>query len=142
MHSDLLHPSLYLKAADLRGKDVTLKLDAVSIQTLKKAGGKSERKPVTTFMAWPPKARAAWRKAHDMDAADLCPDEKLWPINKTEHKREIAKQHGTEVNDWRGKPLVLFATTCKFGPDTVDCIRIRPAKLVAPKAKSAPEAGS
>ena len=58
-------------------------------------------------------------------------DKKL-AVNKT-NMRTIMSLYGPKVGNWGGKKLTLYPATTKFGPETVECIRIRP---VAPQEKS------
>ncbi len=110
-HVDLLYPSKYLKAADLRGRDavVTIKsLDPAS--ELNMRGGKTEKKPVISFVE----------------------SDKLFCLCKTNAK-SIAKVYGSELENWLGKRITIYPTKVAFGGNTVDAVRIRE---VAPKASS------
>jgi hypothetical protein len=40
--------------------------------------------------------------------------------------RTIAGLYGADTRTWVGKRITLYPTTTQFGPDTVDCIRVRP----------------
>jgi hypothetical protein len=51
-------------------------------------------------------------------------DEKVWVMNKTNMKI-IKKWHGKETDNWIGKQITLYATTCKMKGEVVDCIRVR-----------------
>jgi len=106
-HFKLLFPSKYLSSADLKEKDVTVLVDRVEKDTLKVAGGKSELKLILHM-------RAASGKALG----------KMLVLNKT-NATTIAALHGPKVETWKGKPVTLYPTTCKFGPATVDCVRVR-----------------
>lgn len=101
-HYKLLFPSNYVGAHDLKGKDVTLTIEAVAIEELTMAGGKTENKPIVRFKG----------------------ASKALVLNKTNAK-SIAKQHGKTTDDWIGKQITLYPTTTKCGRETVDCIRIR-----------------
>lgn len=58
-------------------------------------------------------------------------------LNKT-NGRAIAKVAGTgDIDAWAGTWVVLFATTCDFGGETVDCIRIRAPKKATVEEKAA-----
>lgn len=102
-HYRLLFPTDYIAAPELKGKDVTLTIKSVSLSELPLAGStKKEKRAVMTFEGTPKKL----------------------VLNKTNAK-VIAKLLGVHTSAWIGKRIVLYPTTTKFGPDTVDCIRIR-----------------
>ena len=46
-------------------------------------------------------------------------------LNKTNGKT-VAAMYGPNTDDWKGKRITLFASTCEAFGDTVDCIRVRP----------------
>jgi hypothetical protein len=99
---ELLYPSDYVAAADLKGKDVTVTIDRVEKNELQMAGGKKEIKPVLYFTN----------------------AKKKLVLNKTNAKA-IARLHGSVAENWAGKQIVLYATTTKCGRDVVDCVRVR-----------------
>lgn len=108
-HLELLYPSEYVKAADLRGKDVTVVIDHLEWENLVMAGGKRDRK-VTVHL-------------RSVGGKKL---EKRWVVGKTV-LRQIASAAGeTAVEKWSGKTITLYPTTCrgKEGKD-VECIRVR-----------------
>lgn len=45
-------------------------------------------------------------------------------LNKTNAKR-IVNLYGSETKNWCGKRITLYATTCEFGGEEVECIRVR-----------------
>jgi len=49
-------------------------------------------------------------------------------LNKT-NARSIGLQLGNEMDDWTGKKITIFPTTCEAFGKVVDCIRVRPAKM-------------
>lgn len=101
-HVDLLFPSKYLKAADLRGQHVTVIIEHITPRDeLQMKGGKKEKKPVVTL------------KGKD----------KKWVLNKT-NAQAIAKVHGPKPSQWVGKPVVVFPTKAMFGGDEVDALRV------------------
>ena len=51
-------------------------------------------------------------------------NEKPMILNATNCKT-LAKLFGKHIEDWAGQPMTLYATTTKFGGDTVECLRIR-----------------
>jgi hypothetical protein len=102
MRIEMMFPSKYVRAADLRGKPVTKTIKKVQIDPLQMKGGKKERKPVVYFS----------------DA------EKMLVLNKT-NAMMIAKLLGPETDAWAGKRITMFPTTDRFGREIVDCIRIK-----------------
>jgi len=117
MHAALLFPTEYLIAADLKGADVTLTISRVVIETVMTSKGK-EIKPMLHFAEMesrPPKSR------------------KRLILNRTNAKA-IAKLYGKETDDWQGKRITVYPTTCDaFGESDVDCVRVRKA---VPKGKA------
>lgn len=101
----LLYPNDYVGAHNLAGKDATKTIKEVLIEDLRVQGGKVERKPVLVF-------------ADAKQKLVLC---------KT-NARMIAEIYGNDTDAWKGKKITLFPTKTKFGPATVDCIRIRPKR--------------
>jgi hypothetical protein len=49
---------------------------------------------------------------------------KGWVLNAT-NAATIAKLHGTDTDDWRGKKITIYPTTCKAFGAVVDCIRVK-----------------
>lgn len=112
-HWRLLFPTDYVAAPELKGKDANVTIKSVSVEELPLAGrSDTERRPVIRFAETPKKL----------------------VLNKTNAK-VLAKLLGPELREWVGKRITLYPTTTKFGPETVDCIRVRP-KL--PEAKATP----
>lgn len=114
----LLHPSQYLDAVEFHGKDVSLTIAKVERTELMVVGGAKKAGIVIHF---------------EKTAKKLV-------LNKT-NAGVIADLHGTAAEAWVGKRITLFPTTCKFGRDTVACIRVRDKipeeKAAAPAAKPA-----
>lgn len=110
----LLFPRNYLSAADLRGKDKVLTISRVIARETLKTDRGSERKPALMFVETD-KANAAGKDV---------PTKLV--LNKTNMK-SIAAALGTFIADeWVGKAITLFPTTCQgAGGQTVDCIRVR-----------------
>lgn len=107
----LMFPKEYLAAHDLKGQDVLLTISRVAAEDLQTQDGK-EKKPVVYF--------DETRKAAEKNRTK----EKKLVLNIT-NARTIAKLHGNEMDEWKGKKVVLYPTTCQaFGEET-DCIRIR-----------------
>jgi hypothetical protein len=108
MHIDQLYPSRFLRCADLNGQPTRVVIKGISREDV---GG--EQKNVLSF------ANGA----------------KSLILNKT-NARAIAKALGCDdTKDWRGKSITLVPAVTDFKGDTVDCIRIRPAK---PQAEEEP----
>ena len=108
----LLYPSEYVGAADLKGRDVTLTISSVEVADLQMHGGKVQKKPVVHFVRT---------------------DKKL-VMNKT-NAGTIAGLYGGEVTTWAGKKITLYPAKCRCGGSTVDCVRVRdavPGAHVAP----------
>jgi hypothetical protein len=87
-NAELLHPSEYIRAADIEdaGKPVTLTIDRVEKNAkLTMAGGKVDLKPVVHFAET---------------------NRKL-VLNKTNTKR-VMELHGKKVADWKGKKITLI----------------------------------
>lgn len=101
-HVDLLFPSKYFKAADLRGDKVTVTIQGIDPRgELQVRGGRKEYKPVVTF-------------------AEI---EKLWVLNKT-NAISIMQLYGPEVTEWIGKPIILQSAKVAFGNKIVDAVRV------------------
>lgn len=101
-HYKLMFPSKYVGAHDLKG-DTTVEILSIKMDTLVLERGDKEDKPIVRFKG----------------------TKKALVLNKTNAKT-IAKLYGNDTDNWIGKKVILFATTCQaFGAD-VECIRIRP----------------
>jgi len=90
-------PSDYLKAADLDGRNVMVKMDRVEMRDI---GG--DHKPVLYFLG----------------------KEKGVVLNKT-NSNNIALAYGDDTDDWHGKEIVLFEAMVDFQGKTVSAIRVR-----------------
>lgn len=100
-------PSNSLKAEDLEGEEVTLKIKSYVGQEFQqedlKTGNKyTVKKPVISFEG----------------------TEKVLVCNKT-NLRAIAYAYGKEMDDWIGKEITLFPTMVPFGDKMVEAIRVR-----------------
>ena len=113
MRVELMFPSKYVKAVDIEGKDRALTIESVKAEKLQRADGDSDQGYVVTFKG----------------------AKKAWVLNKTNAKT-IAKIHGKETDNWVGKRITLFATTCDAFGETVDCIRVRPVKPKTQRRKA------
>lgn len=120
-HVDLLFPSKYAKAADLRGATVIVVIERIDPrEKLMMAGGKTDTKPVIYLKG----------------------KEKGWILNKT-NARSIAKVYGNEVMEWIGKPVAIYSASVEARGEMVDAIRVNvdATRKAATKggAKTAPE---
>lgn len=101
LNLNLLYPSKYVKAEDLKGKTVTVKVSDIKIENLPMAGGKKERKVVLY-----------------MEGKD-----KTLVMNKT-NGTILGLLFGTDLANARGKRIQLTPDVDKMGNDLVACIRI------------------
>ena len=107
--TDDAFPSIYLKAANLKGRNVNLTIKTI---TQEKIGQDRESKPLMTF-----------NKV-----------KKGLLLNVT-NCRTIEKVYGKTFKDWVGKEIQLYPTTVSFQGSVVDCIRVRvPDTAPAPDA--------
>ena len=98
----LINPD-YLGAYSLEaGKDMILTIKSVSREMITGTGGKKEECPV-----------CHWHE-----------NQKPMILNVTNMKT-IAKMYGNFIEGWSGKRVQIYASTTKFGGDTVECLRIR-----------------
>ena len=106
------YPSNYLKAADLQGKNILLKMDRVEYE---KIG--DDEKPVLFFVG----------------------KQKGIVLNKT-NSAKIAAAYGDETDDWRDQDIVLFTAMVDYKGDTVEAIRCRaPQPKDLPRAAPRPD---
>ena len=108
-HVDLVYPTKYVKAADLKGRDVTIVIERVTWEPLVMAGGKRDTKAAVHM-------RSAGGKVL----------EKMWIVGKTVLK-QIAKATGErDIGKWSGKRVTMYPTTCRGGGgEEMECIRVR-----------------
>lgn len=90
-------PSNYLKAADLKGKVVKVKIKAVTVEDIG-----DDKKPVIRF------------EGRDRGLA----------LNKT-NAGIIASAYGQETDNWNGKEIELRPDKTQFQGQLVDCIRVQ-----------------
>lgn len=64
--------------------------------------------------------------------------QKPFILNATNSK-SIARLYGPYIEDWRDKPITLFATTTKLAGEQVECLRIRPKVAARKKEHLSPE---
>lgn len=118
-HWRLLFPTRYLCAADLHGRDVDVLVSRVEVEEMTELDRdtKQRRKVKKTIVYFEGKTKG------------LC-------LNKT-NASTIVELHGKTTEEWVGKAITIFPTTCRaFGKSNVDCIRIRekvPQRKPTPK---------
>ena len=93
----------FLYAFNLDG-DRTLEISSVSRGEVTGENNRKSKKPILTFVG----------------------EAKKLALNKTNGKI-VSKLYSKETESWIGKRITIYPTTTTFGPDTVDCIRVRPA---------------
>lgn len=98
----LMHPNDFLAAIEFKGKDVTLTIATVTMETLTLQSGVKEIKPVFTFKE----------------------TKKKFVCNKT-NASSIASMYGNQALEWAGKRITLYPTKTPVGKTMEDCIRIR-----------------
>lgn len=107
----LVNPSDYLASIELSG-DLTLTISGVGHEKLWREGIKEpETKFVLSFKETP----------------------KRFILSARTNEDTICRLHGNQAEEWIGKQVTLFPTTCRVGRETEPCIRIR---ATAPKADS------
>lgn len=116
LHDELMHPSDYLAAVELKGRDVTVTVAKVEFEDLQLAGGKKERKPVISFVG----------------------KKKKFVCNKT-NADSIAQMYGTKADEWVGKRITLYPTKTTVGKKMEPCIRVRESVPSATTASAAPD---
>lgn len=102
MHYKLLYPSKYLACCDLGGKEAKVIIQSFDEEEIVGTDGKKEKKPVLAFQG----------------------KQKRMICNVTNAKK-IAKKFGTETNDWKGKEIIIYGTTCNAFGEQVECLRIK-----------------
>jgi len=122
MDARLLFPNEYIGAADLKGQDVTLTISKMQVETLRTDKGE-ERKPILYFAEM--EERHARGQGENM----------RFVLNKTNNKK-LMELFGYQTDDWAGKRITLYPTTCQGWGKTVDCVRFRDK---VPTAKDAPQ---
>lgn len=109
-------PSNYLKAADLQGRNVIVKIDRVEWEEINK-----ERKLALYFVG----------------------KEKAMILNKT-NANVISTAYGDDTEDWRDQEIMLFMAMVDFQGKTVEALRVKipPRRPVArreePRRQDAP----
>lgn len=93
-----LYPSKWVKAYDLKGKQVTVTIKALTVEEV---GAQTEQKPVLWF-----------------DGAS-----KGMILNKT-CALAIARLHGPDTDAWIGQPIALYPTQVTAFGQTHDVVRV------------------
>ena len=93
-------PSKWLKAADLKGRSVRVKISHVAMEEVG-----SDMLPVVYFLG----------------------AEKGVVLNKT-NSNAISDAYGQETDNWGGKDMEVFPSTTDFAGRVVDCVRMRAAQ--------------
>ena len=96
-----LYPGRFLKADMLKGKKVTLTIKNIDIEELVGENNKKEPKVVVSFM-----------------------ERALEYVMPKTNGFCMKRMFGNNPREWIGKKVTWFGTTCKFGRDDVDCLRI------------------
>lgn len=97
MNVNNVFPSNYLKAADLQGRTVKVKIERIEMEDMG-----NERKPVITFAG----------------------KQKGLALNKT-NAQIIASAYSPETDGWIGKDIELRPDKTQFNGQLVDCIRVQ-----------------
>lgn len=113
-HLELVYPSEYVKAADLKGRDVTVIVEDVRREALVMVGGKKDRKAVVTM------------RARERDGSPGRVLGKRWVVGKTVLRQIGAALKTTIIDEWIGRDVTLYPTTCRGKEgQQVECIRVR-----------------
>lgn len=110
MKRDDVFPSKYLKASDLSGKPITVKIGSAPLETLKTPDGKEQQKICLYLIG----------------------AKKVLPLNATNWDA-VADIAGDDTDTWPGNSIELYPTKTQLGGKTIDCVRIR-----APQAAGQP----
>lgn len=118
MNINQAFPSKYLKASDLEGNAVTVKISDVKVEAV---GRDQDTKPVVYFDG----------------------KKKGLVLNKTNSNKiaQIAQSH--ETDEWAGVTIVIYPTEVEFSGESVEAIRVKAPKAAAatgPKVVDADEA--
>lgn len=120
-HFALVYPSKYIKAADLNGRDVTVRIDKVCLEMIEMEGGKKDQKAVLYIS--------------DANGKRI---QKTWVAGKTVLKQIGAALNEPIVGKWKGQRVTMYPSTCKSkGGETVECVRVR--TRTSTKATEIPE---
>ena len=113
-HLELVYPSEYVKAADLKGRDVTIIIADITKEMLVMVGGKKDLKAVIHM------------RARNRDGSPGKVLGKRWVVGKTVLRQIGAATKSTDMGEWIGKEVTMFPTTCRGKEGkAVECIRVR-----------------
>ncbi len=105
-------PSNYLKAADLQGREISVQIDRVEMESFGQ-----DQKAIVYFRG----------------------KQKGVVLNKT-NAMNIATAYGDDTDGWVNQPVVLFSVWTDFQGKSVQAIRIRPGTVgAAQKAPPPPQ---
>jgi len=90
-------PSPYLKASDLQGKEVRVKINRVGLEDI---GG--EKKPVIYFE-----------------------DKQKGLVSNKTNAVSIARQYGNDTDRWEGCGIILYPTFVDFRGERIETIRVK-----------------
>lgn len=121
LDDELLYPSQYVSAPDLKGKDVTVTISATNAEELMLTGGKrGKKKLILTF-------KEAKKKL----------------VCNVTNANTLVDLYGTRAEDFVGKRITIYPTKANFGGKMVDAVRIRDkvpsGKAAAPPAEMSEE---
>src|SRR5262245_60854639 len=102
-------PSKWLKAADLYGRPMAVKVKSVEMSELKSPDGKTQQKPVVRF--------------HNQ--------EKGLVLNGVNFD-SIADILGADTDEWVGGEVELYPAKTEMAGKRVDCIRVQPLETAKP----------
>lgn len=103
-------PSKYLKASDLKGKPVAVRIKRVDYEPV---GQDKQVKPILYFIG----------------------KDKGLVLNKTNCNTIISLTQSPDTDEWKGVSITIYPTETAFGGEQVECIRIKRAKVAAPPPK-------
>ncbi len=106
MNIDSAFPSKYLKAGDLGGKTVRLRITGMSIEAV---GKEKENRPVLSFNG----------------------TDKTLVLNKT-NANTITTLYGRETDNWIGKDIDLYAAQVEFQGQIGPALRVRGVGVANP----------
>lgn len=112
----LMHDYKWLRCIHLRGREVTVQIEAVEKGVVEGERGRKANKPVLRFRGQP----------------------LPFAISKTDTKT-LVRLYGPKAADLVGKWITLVPSTTSLGNDTVDCIRIKPS---VPNGRTTPNTPS
>lgn len=111
MNVNDVFPSNYLKASDLQGRTIKVKIDSVNVEEMGK-----DRKPVLRFVG----------------------KQKGLVLNKS-NAQIIASVYSPETNGWIGRDIELRPGKVAFNGQMVDCIQVQmPAPAADPNDELPP----